>query len=277
MKIGITLSTIPTQFGPIVFSSGDFYENLRTAKDLGYDGVDLFTHKLSQPEEEKIIATLTTLDLQAALLLPIWLTEGGSFLSDPDVARRGAAVERYKSQIEVAARMGANMAIGYSRGNQQEKESEETYQDRLAQSLKEVSEFADSKSVSISLEPINRYEINTFHRADQTLDFLEKYQLDSIQVLLDTFHMNIEERSLEAAIERCGARIGQVHITDSNRLAPGDGHLDYDRIIEALVGVGFEGFLSIEALPEPSAVQCASRGIAFLQSKLKSPTFATEG
>lgn len=271
MKIGITLSTFPTQFGPIVFSDGDFYENLRIVKDLGYDGVDLFTHKLSRPEEEKIIATLEAIDLQAALLLPIWLTEGGSFLSDPDAVRRVAAVDRYKSQIEVAARMGANMPIGYSRGNQQEEESEQAYQNRLAESLKEISEFADSKCVGIFLEPINRYEINTFHRAGQALDFLEKYQLDSIRILLDMFHMNIEERSLKETIGRCGARIGQVHISDSNRLAPGGGHLDYDSIIEALSDVGFDGFLSIEAFPKPSALQCASGGIKFLKSRLKSP------
>lgn len=272
MKIGICISTFPTKFGPIVFSGNDIKGNLKVIQDLGYDGVDLFTHKLNDSELEEINGSLKVLGLEASILAAIWLTEMGSILSDQDKDRRVQAVKRYKTQIDVASKLGgANMPIGYSRGNKQDEETETSYQKRLAESLKELTEYADPKGVKLLLEPINRYEINTFNRVDQALEFITKYKLNSMQLLLDTFHMNIEERSIEKAIEVSGPMTGHIHITDSNRLSPGEGHLDYDSIIGSIIKIGYGGFLTIEAFPIPSAYECAKSGIEFLRNKVRKP------
>jgi len=269
MKLGISMSTFPARGGPVVFSGDDWRGNLRTIRELGYEGVDLFSHKLSESELDRIVALMGEFQLQTTMFLAMWLAEAGSFLSDPDADRRAAAVERYKSQILVAARLGAKMPIGYSRGRRQDNEDGEAYQDRLADSLRQITVVGDSSGVKLLLEPLNRYEANSFHRVDEALEFLEKYRLDSMGLLLDLFHMNIEDPSLEDAIRLAGARIGQVHVSDSNRQAPGQGHLDFAPVIDSLAAVGFDGFLVIEAFPVPSPLQAAQSGFAFLRSMLR--------
>ena len=269
MKLGICLSTFQSNFGAIVFSTKDFKGNLNTICELGYDGVDLFTHKLNDSEIFEINSFLKNVRLKISLLAAIWLTEKGSYITDYDKDRRAQAIKRYKSQIEVASKFGAeNMPIGYSRGNQKETETEESYQRRLAESLKELSECADSKGVNLLIEPINRYEINTLNRVDQALEFISKYKLNSIKLLLDTYHMNIEERSIEKAIEISGSLIRHIHVADNNRLAPGEGHLNFDSIIRSISKTGYNGFLTVEALPIPSAYECAKSGIKFLRDEI---------
>jgi sugar phosphate isomerase/epimerase len=269
MKLGITISTFPAKFGPIVFSGTHIKENLVVIKDLGYDGVDLFMHRFAAAELEQLINMIQSLKLEVTLALAYFLSEEGVNLSDPDRERRSSAVQQFKAQIEVAAKLGAkNMPIGFLRGFYLKEETTQSYEHRLAESLKELSEFGAERSVSLLLEPMNRYEINTMNRVDQALEFLEKYHLKTMGLLVDTFHMNIEDASMEKAIQIAGPRISHVHITDSNRLAPGQGHLNYDSLLPAIIRTGYSEFLTIEALPLPNSLECARLGRDFLQSKL---------
>ena len=268
MKMGVCIATFPSKSGPIVFSGDNIRENLKTIRELGYDGIDLFSHKLADSEVDVLSDTLKIVDLKVAIFAPIWLTENGSFLSERDKDLRGSAIARYKTQIDVASKLGANMPLGYSRGNRHEDETGAMYQERLADSLKEVTEYADGKGVKLFLEPINRYEMNTFNRVEQAMEFITKYKFSSMQLLLDMFHMNIEEKSIEQAIKLAGPIAGHIHIPDSNRLAPGEGHLDYKSIFNALSEINYNGFLIIEAFPVPSAYECAKNGIQFLKKFL---------
>lgn len=265
MKIGISASTFQTKFGPVVFSGSNIIDNLRIIKNLCYDGIDLFIHQMKELEFEMLMNTIKSLELEVALMVPIFLAEQGVNLSDPNIKKRIDSIGKYKKQIELASQLRANMPIGFIRGNRQENEDRESYDKRLAESLLDLSEFARSHNVRLLLEPMNRYEINTFLRVDESLDFINKYNLNQIGLLLDTFHMNIEEASIEKAVELAKGKIGHVHITDSNRLAPGYGHLDYNAIISAIRGTGYDGFLTIEAFPTPSAFECAKKGIDFLK------------
>lgn len=154
-------------------------------------------------------------------------------------------MEKFKKQTKIAGKLGANMPLGFIRGNNEEDELEFIYQERLADSLKRLIGFANEKGVKLLLEPINRYEINTFLRVDQSLEFIYKYDLDKIELLIDTFHMNIEESSIERAIKMAGPKLGHVHITDSNRRAPGGGHLNYNSILKVIKDTGYNGFLTI--------------------------------
>lgn len=268
MKFGISLSTYKTKFGAIVFSSGNIIKELKIINKLGYDGVDLFVNKLNNRELEKMHSLLKTYNLEIPLLLPIWLTEKKSYLTDLDKYKRKQAIRRYKTQIVVASKLHAiNMPIGFSRGHQQE-ELEKFYYHRLADSLKELIEFANFKNIKLLIEPINRYELNTLNRVDQTLEFISKYNLEQIYILLDTFHMNIEESSIEKAIELSGSMTRHIHISDSNRLSPGNGHLNYDSILNSIIKIGYDEFLTIEAYPIPSTYECAKNGIEFLKNRL---------
>jgi sugar phosphate isomerase/epimerase len=83
-------------------------------------------------------------------------------------------------------------------------------------------------------------------------------------LLLDTFHMNIEEADITGSIRAGGDRIFHFHVADSNRLPPGAGHLDFKAILSALKATGYQGWVSGEFLPKPDAVTSARQAITCL-------------
>ena len=117
--------------------------------------------------------------------------------------------------------------------------------------MRECADYAAERGVDLFVEPINRYETGFIITADDCLSFFDTVDRPNCKVLLDTFHMNIEEADIYATIARVGKRIGHVHVADSNRRSPGAGHLDFARIVNTLHGAGYNGFLSAEIFPDP--------------------------
>jgi 5-keto-L-gluconate epimerase len=270
MKISISVAAYPSKFGPIVFSGRDIALNLRTIKELGYDGVDLFANRKTDAEVETLAELLQANNLEVAMYLAIYLAETGCKLADKNEDKRSEVVAEYKKQISVGHKLKAiNMPIGLLRGERGEDESVKVYYDRLAKSIDELLDCAESNHINLCIEPVNRYEINTFNRVDEVLEFIEAYHFNALKVLPDTFHMNIEDTSIEDAIIASRGKIGHVHVADSNRLAPGDGHLDYIRIIKALKKAGYDGYLTIEAMPLPNPMECAKHGLSYLHQILR--------
>ena len=101
------------------------------------------------------------------------------------------------------------------------------------------------------VEPINRYETNFVNTVDEALGLVEELGEPSAKLLLDTFHMNIEERSMEDAVRTAGESLGYLHVSDSNRRAPGQGHLDFCLLLDALEEIAYQGMLVSEILPLP--------------------------
>jgi hypothetical protein len=117
-----------------------------------------------------------------------------------------------------------------------------------------------------SAAPICRYETTLINNLTQGLDLLERVGADNMGLMPDTFHMNIEEASIEGSIRACGDRIFHFHAADSNRWYPGAGHLDFGSMLESLFATGYEGYVSGEFMPMPDADTAAQKGIAFLRS-----------
>ena len=160
------------------------------------------------------------------------------------------AIKRLKDFIEVASKLNAGVVIGLIRGRA-DKDKELAYK-LLIKGLKEACKNAEKSEVKLLLEPINRYETNLINNVDEALKVLRDINSPSLKLLLDTFHMNIEEPLIEESIKKAGKKIGHFHVADSNRLAPGMGHLDFKSIIGSLKETGYEGFLSAEVIIKPS-------------------------
>jgi sugar phosphate isomerase/epimerase len=121
------------------------------------------------------------------------------------------------------------------------------------------------KGVRFALEPLNRYETDLIHTVADGLDLIERVGADNLGLLLDTFHMNIEEPVIEDSIRACGDRIFHFHVADSNRWYPGAGHLDFKSILDTLFATGYQGYVSGEFMPLPDADTSAERSIAYLR------------
>lgn len=265
MKLGIVLSTHAAQFQAVAFK-GDFEANVTKIAGLGYDGVELAIRDPNLVDADELLRVVSAhgLTIPAIGTGQAWGEEGLSF-TDPDPAVRAAAIRRVRDHAPLAARTGAVIIIGLLRGIVEPGVSQEQAMDWVVEALQECCAAAKPHGVRIALEPICRYETTLVNDAAQGMKLLDRIGADNMGLLLDTFHMNIEEPSIEASIRACGDRIFHFHVADSNRWYPGAGHLDFRRIFEALFATGYDGYVSGEFMPLPDADTSAREAIAYLR------------
>jgi sugar phosphate isomerase/epimerase len=265
MILSIVLSTQPAQFQAATFK-GDLDANLALIASLGYDGVELAIRdpKRIDVDALDVLVNRNKLRVSAIGTGQAWGEEGLSFTdTDPDIRR--AAVERIKSHVPVASRFGAVIIIGLIRGIVKPGVGSTQAMDWLVEALRECSQAARPRGVHLALEPINRYETTLINTVSQGLELIEHVSEDNFGLLLDTFHMNIEEPSIENSIRQCGDRIFHFHVADSNRWSPGAGHLDFKSILASLDSTGYQGWVSGEFMPIPDAQTAAGRSMTFLR------------
>lgn len=126
--------------------------------------------------------------------------------------------------------------------------------DWSAECLREVSEYSGKLKVDLAFEPVSRFEGYLIPTAEDGLNFIERIGCDNIGLHLDTFQMNIEEKSLPAAIRNAGANMFHFHVCASDRGVPGTGHIDWKGVFSALKDIGYNRWMTIESFfPEPSA------------------------
>ena len=266
MKLAIVLSTHAAQFQAVAFK-GDFESNVAKIARFGYQGVELAIRdpKLVNPAELEAVVRRHNLVVPAIGTGQAWGEEGLSFTSDDPEIRR-AAIERVKSHIPLAARFKAAIILGLIRGITPKGQTHEQSMAYLVEALQECSAAAASHDVRYALEPLNRYETDLIHTVADGLDLIEQVGADNFGLLLDTFHMNIEEPSIEESIRTCGERIFHFHVADSNRWPPGAGHLDFMSILETLFETGYDGWVSGEFMPVPDADTGAQRAVLYLNA-----------
>ncbi len=134
--------------------------------------------------------------------------------------------------------------------------------------IRTVAEYAALKDARITLEPINRYETDFLFSAQDSLQFVRAVGCDNVGLMLDLFHMNIEDDSIEAGLKSAGDRLWHVHIADSNRKYPGSGHIAYPGIFDTLKEMKYAGYVSAELLPLPDPDTAAEKTILFLKKWL---------
>ena len=266
MKKAIVVSTQPTKFDAVAFK-GDLEANLARVARLGYDGVELAIRDPRMVDADGIVdlARRYGLEIPAIGTGQAWGEEGLSF-TDPDTRVRRAAVERVKSHVPVASRFGAVIIVGLLRGIVRPGVSDEQAWSWMADSLRECAELALGSDVRIAVEPINRYETTLVNTAADGLALLERVGMPNLGLLLDTFHMNIEEPDIFESIRLTAPHLFHFHVADSNRWYPGAGHLDFPSIVATLREVGYKGHVSVEAMPLPDADTCAEKSIEAMRS-----------
>ena len=265
MKLSIVLSTHAAKFEAVAFK-GDFEDNVAKIASYGYQGVELAIRDPQLVDVDQLQSIVNSYHL----VVPAIGTgqargeEGLSFTSDDPTVRR-AAIDRIKSHIPLAAEFGAVVILGLIRGITPQGQSHEQSMDFLVEALQECSAAAAPYGVKYALEPLNRYETDLIHTVADGLDLIERVGANNFGLLLDTFHMNIEEPSIEESIRACGERIFHFHVADSNRWHPGAGHLDFKAILDSLFDTGYQDWISGEFMPVPDAVTGAQRSIKHLR------------
>ena len=253
IKLAATITSEASKYSPVVMG-GNPTESIKKISQLGYDAVELHWGNPDQIDIDKIISACEKYDIMISAFATgrAYVQEGLSLIDDDEVKRK-SAIRRVFEFVDMASPFGATILIGCLRGNIKDQGMLGYYCDKLAESTLMVADYAAGKGVPIVFEAINRYENNYLNTAAETLDFIKRYNLPNTKILLDTFHMNIEDSDMVQAILSCGSMVGYVHFADSNRHYVGGGHLDFKEIISALKAINYRGFISAECLPLPDS------------------------
>lgn len=264
-KYAISSADWAPESAPILLK-GDIIGNIKKAAALGYQGLEVHTREtacLDYSEIKKVSADCGV--AIAAVATGRLNTQGKVSLTDDRPYITDSAMNGMRAYIEMAAKLGADIIIGWARGTVPEGQNPERYLERLAQNLKIIGRQAGEQGVKIFIEVINRYETNIFTTAKETMDFIEAWDIPNSYLHLDTFHMNIDETDPTQAIRICGKKLGYVHVADNTRCYPGSGILDFGSCLNVLDEIGYDGYISVECLPKPDGETAAKKALEHLR------------
>jgi sugar phosphate isomerase/epimerase len=268
-KLAVSSADEAPNTAPILLQ-GDICNNLREAARLGYDAIEVHTRETADLNYSAIAQTVKECGTKICMVITGRLnTEGRCNLIDDAPYITKAAMEGMKQYIDMAQKFHADLVVGWVKGNIPPGGKRDKYMDRLAKHLRELADYGAERNVKLNLEVINRYEVNVFTTAEETMGFLEHYKIDNCYVHLDTFHMGIDECDPVTAIQRCKGKLGYMHFADNSRRYPGSGQFDFQRILKTLDEIGYEGYLSVECLPEPDGQTAAEKASVFLKKLFK--------
>lgn len=122
---------------------------------------------------------------------------------------------------------------------------------RSIDSMKEAIVAAEDNNVTFCMEVVNRFEQFILNTCEEALAYVDAVGSPSAKVMLDTFHMNIEEDLLGQAIQQAGDKLGHFHIGENNRRPPGYGHIPWTEVGSALREIGYQGYAVLEPFLRP--------------------------
>ncbi|MFB3825593.1 MAG: TIM barrel protein [Bryobacteraceae bacterium] len=257
MKLAITATPAAPRPAPLLLY-GDLAGAFRQAAEAGCQGLEIHFRDAAEVD----LALVKRLAEDYGLGIPTLGTgmaaaDGLSF-SHPDPHVRARAVDRVRGHVAFAAEVGAAVTIGSLSGNLRGAD----LRGAALAALARVCRAAEDCGVTVLLEPLNRYECDYINTLEDGIAIIRELGAPNLKLLADSFHMNIEEADMTASLRAAAPFLGHVHLADSNRQAPGHGHLDIHAILRALDAAGYSGYLSFEVFPIPDARQAIRDGIS---------------
>lgn len=251
MKIGVFYAYFPHE--DVVDWPAVLY---RAAAD-GAEHVELSSMRLMRQSKEirrEVVHLAQELGLTYTFCTSL-PADGDVCSDDPVVRQRG--IDFIRENIELVCEMGGDVIGGMLHGSTRkpgvlvDNASRSRRMENSACAVREMARTAEACGVKMGLEMCNRYENTMLNTVDEGLEFLAMVDSPNVGLHLDTYHMNIEEDDLAAAVMKAENRIINVHACDNNRKLPGMGHVNWREILLALKAVGYTGSLSMECFAVP--------------------------
>lgn len=225
---------------------------LSKADELGFDILELNCDslmELSESERRKLREEAEKRKMD--LTFNTNLDENNDISSRKQEVRE-KGIEHLEKCLEMMDEMGGKILTGVTygpwnpsfRGGLDEKYSRF---ERSAKTMREVVDTAESLDICVTVEPVNRFEQFILNTSEEAVEYVEMVGSSNLKILLDTFHMNIEEDSIEEAILEAGDMLEHFHVGENNRRPPGrGGHIRWDEVADGLREVDYEGGIVME-------------------------------
>ena len=232
---------------PVTTSS--FIELVPKVAKMGFDSIEVPIDGLDDLDYARAAKVIADYGLGCDVCVAIGPDRD---LIHPDKAIRDNGVAYIRHCVDAVRTLGGTVVGGplYSavgRLWQQTDDERAKDIDLLVEQLSSLSSYAEDKGAVLCVEPLNRFETSFINLTSQVIEVVDRVDSPACKILLDTFHMNIEEKSLGDAIRLAGPRLGHLHTCENDRGAPGTGHVDWDQVAQALRDIEYDGALVIES------------------------------
>jgi len=180
---------------------------------------------------------------------------------EPEMRARG--VEFLKTCVDGTAELGARLVcgpmyagLGVMTGRRRTAEEWKW----AVEGLQVVARHAETRQVTICLEPLNRFETYFLNTLEDAASLVHDVGASNVKIHFDTFHSNIEEKHPAEALRSIAKELGHVHISENDRGIPGSGHVDWQGVLKVLKAIRYQGWMTIEsfAQPEPDLAAAAA-------------------
>jgi D-psicose/D-tagatose/L-ribulose 3-epimerase len=251
MKFGISAFAWTASF------SDHHLEILPRVREYGYACLELPMFLPADLQVKKLRRAFESNDLTCTIcaILPAGVNP---ISPDADIRRR--SVSHLKDCVAAAAELGAPLLggpllvpIGYFTGH---RPTEDDWK-WAVEALQDLTPLLSEYQIDLSIEPVNRSETFFVRTAADALRLCDAVDHPNVGVTIDTFHANIEEKSITTALELLGSRLKHIHLSENDRGTLGSGHIDFKAVVQSLERVNFDGFIVVEgfgySMDEPDA------------------------
>ncbi|MCL2559435.1 MAG: sugar phosphate isomerase/epimerase [Turicibacter sp.] len=229
--------------------SNDTLDLFQKAKDMGYDILEICIEDPDTIDTDRIVKAAADTGMQVIIC--------GAFgperdVSATDAKTRAQGVAYIKTCIDIAVKVGSDLVSGpmfsaTGKTNLLSETERASQWHRAVYHLKEASAYAKEKGVKLAIEPLNRFETDFINTVEQGLELVARIGMDNVGLLIDTFHMNIEEKNIGEAIRLAGDKVFNFHSCASDRGTPGKDHINWQEVKDALSDIHYQGPVVIEA------------------------------
>lgn len=241
-----------------------FEDCIPKAARLGYHGVELALRRAAEINIGQLRSLLDNSKMEVSCISTGQVyADGGLMLTHEDAEKREEVKVIFREFIDLAESFGGIVNIGRVRGqigNRPRLVVEEIF----VEMARDLCQYALSRSVTLILEPVNRYEIDFINTVEEGVRLMNKVAMPNMMLMPDIFHMNIEDKLIGPELRKYIQYIKYIHFADSNRRAPGQGHINFEEIFNSLRQAAYEGWISVEILPRPDPDTAAAQAAHFL-------------
>jgi D-psicose/D-tagatose/L-ribulose 3-epimerase len=233
----------------------DFHPYVDKVADLGFDILEVnggTIASMTAAERKSLIdhANSRGITLSYCIGLPAQFD-----VASPEDATRKRGLTYLGQIIQGIGEMGGGNLGGiiysYWPAALPEGAEKQPYVDRSIASMKEAAKIAADNNVVLNMEVVNRFEQFILNTCDEALDYVKQVGSPHVKIMLDTFHMNIEEDQVGQAVEKAGPYLGHLHIGENNRRPPGYGHIPWDELARSIKNIDYQGNIVMEPFLMP--------------------------
>lgn len=245
-------------------------EIMFNTKELGFDGIEISGDKILESDKE-VSQALDNTDVELAI---ICAGHRGWLLSEDEQKQREAVrdIKELLSYAEKYKAIGVLTPTIYGTSNYlplpERKRSQKEDEKLLINTLNEIGSYAEEKNVYLLLEPLIRYQTHFINKLSEGIEIIGKLDNNGIKLMADTFHMNMEEKDIDKSLREAKDYLYHIHLSDSNRRLPAQGHIDFPKHLSTLKSIGYNKYLSFEALKPDNPKQELKESLNYIKKIL---------